>query len=79
MGMTPVFTFFDRPRLACQAAGYPKILLAPVPPYSPELNPAAQVWNYMKNVLLGNICCKTVKELKNKVIEAFETIKKTEN
>lgn len=53
----------------------PKIWLARLPPYSPELNPAEQVWNYLKNVLLRNICCKTVKELKTKVIEAFETIK----
>lgn len=54
----------------------PKVWLARFPPYSPELNPAEQVWNYMKNVLLRNICCKTVKELKTKVVEAFETIKK---
>ncbi len=54
----------------------PKVWLARFPPYSPELNPAEQVWNYMKNVLLANICCKTVKELKCKVIEAFENIKK---
>lgn len=54
----------------------PKVWLSRIPPYSPELNPAEQVWNYMKNVLLKNICCKTVKELKIKVIEAFEVIKK---
>ena len=53
----------------------PRTWLARIPPYSPELNPAELVWSYMKNVLLGNICCKTVKELKVKVIEAFETIK----
>lgn len=54
----------------------PKVWLARFPPYSPQLNPAEQVWNYLKNVLLGNVCCKTVKELKEKVIEAFETLKK---
>jgi len=53
-----------------------RIWLARFPPYSPELNPAEQVWNYLKNVLLRNICCKTVKELKQKVIEAFEILKK---
>lgn len=53
----------------------PQFWLSRIPPYSPELNPAEQVWNYMKNVLLRNICCKTVKELKLRVIEAFETIK----
>lgn len=52
------------------------IWLARFPPYSPQLNPAEQVWNYMKNVLLRNVCCKTVKELKQKVIEAFEVLKK---
>lgn len=53
-----------------------KIWLARFPPYSPELNPAELIWGYMKNVLLANICCKTVKELKVRVIEAFETVKR---
>ncbi len=58
-----------------QQADRATIWLERIPPYSPQLNPAEQVWNYLKNVLLANICCKTVKELKNKVIEALETIK----
>ena len=58
-----------------QQADNPRIWLAKIPPYSPQLNPAEQVWNYLKNVLLRNVFCKTVKELKKKVIKAFEIIK----
>ena len=47
-----------------------------IPTYSPELNPIEQLWGYIKNVLLKNIFCKTVKELKEKVTQALETVKK---
>lgn len=50
-----------------------------IPPYSPELNPIEQLWAYMKSVLLKNLFCKTVKELKSKVIQALETIKNDKN
>ena len=59
-----------------QQGPVPKVWLARFPPYSPQLNPAEQVGNYLKNVLLRNISCKTLKELRTKVIRAFETLKK---
>lgn len=49
--------------------------LEKLPAYSPELNPAEQVWGYLKNVLLKNEVSKTLAELKLKVVAAMETIK----
>lgn len=50
-----------------------------IPTYSPELNPIEQLWGYIKNVLLKNIFCKTLKELKDRVIDALEVVKKNKN
>lgn len=52
-----------------------KVWLEQLPPYSPELNPAEQVWAYLKNVLLKNNVSKTLQELKLKVVTAMESIK----
>ena len=52
-----------------------KVWLEKLPPYSPELNPAEQVWAYLKNVLLKNDVSKTLAELKQKVVKAMEIIK----
>jgi transposase len=53
-----------------------KVWLEKLPAYSPELNPAEQVWHYLKNVLLKNQVSKTLAELKEKVRAAMEIIKK---
>jgi len=56
-----------------------QVWLEKIPSYCPELNASEQVWNYLKNVELKNVCCKTAKELKSKAIEKLELIKeKTE-
>lgn len=52
-----------------------RIWLEKLPTYSPELNPAQQVWHYLKNVLLKNQVSKTLTELKEKVVAAMQTIK----
>jgi len=55
------------------------VWLEKIPSYCPELNASEQVWNYLKNVELKNVCCKTAKELKEKAINKLERIKeKTE-
>lgn len=53
-----------------------EIWLEKIPSYCPELNASEQVWNYLKNVELKNVCCKTAKELKTKAIEKLELMKK---
>jgi putative transposase len=55
------------------------VYLGFIPPYSPEFNPVEQLWSYIKNVLLKNIFCKTIKELKDRVIDALESVKKNKN
>lgn len=52
-----------------------KICLEKLPAYSPELNPAEQVWAYLKHVLLKNQVSKTLQELKLKVVAGMEAIK----
>lgn len=51
-----------------------EVWLEKIPSYCPELNASEQVWNYLKNVELKNVCCKTAKELKVKAIEKLELI-----
>jgi len=53
-----------------------KIWLAKTPAYSPELNADEQVWAYLKDYELKNVCCKNITELKTKTISALESIKK---
>jgi transposase len=49
--------------------------LEQLPAYSPELNADEQVWAYIKEHELSNLCCKTCDELKPHVVAAFERLK----
>ena len=46
-----------------------------LPAYSPELNADEQVWAYVKEHALKNVCCKTLQELRTHVVAAFERLK----
>lgn len=61
--------------LAMQNRKNPKIWLANIPPYSPELNPIELLWGYLKNKL-ANQFFKTTKQLKQAVINELTLIKK---
>lgn len=50
------------------------IQLERLPAYSPQLNPDEQVWAYLKEQELKNLCCKTLDELKIHVAAAFERL-----
>jgi len=52
-----------------------KIWLVKTPAYSPELNADEQVWAYLKDVELKNVCCKNITELKTKTILGLESLK----
>ena len=52
-----------------------EVWLEKIPSYYPELNASEQIWNYLKNVELKNVCCKTAKELKIKATEKLELMK----
>ncbi len=56
----------------------PRIWMANIPPYSPELNPIEQLWGYLKKKL-ANQFFKTTKELKIAVVKELEKIKKDKN
>lgn len=51
------------------------IQLEQLPAYSPELNADEQVWAYVKEHELSNLCCKTCDELTPHVVAAFERLK----
>jgi len=61
--------------LEAQEEGNPRIWMANIPPYSPELNPIEQLWGYLKKKL-ANQFLKTTKELKIAVLKELNEIKK---
>lgn len=40
-----------------------RLHLEQLPGYAPELNPDEGIWNYLKCVELGNVCCRDLSEL----------------
>lgn len=53
-----------------------KIAIYHIPPYSPELNPDEEVWNYLKNVKLKDHQAKNKEELKPLTISKMRSIQK---
>ena len=49
------------------------IVLMPIPPYSPELNPAEKIWQWMKDKMAMKIF-DTLKDLENKIENLLEQI-----
>ena len=47
------------------------ITLIPLPPYSPELNPMEQVWQWMKHNHLSNICFESYDDIVDKLSIAW--------
>ena len=60
--------------LLAQEEENPKIWMANIPPYSPELNPIEQLWAYLKKKL-ANQFFRTTKELKRAVLKELDEIK----
>ncbi len=58
-----------------KAENHGVIQLEQLPAYSPELNADEQVWAYVKEHELQNLCCKTCNELTPHVVAAFERLK----
>jgi len=59
--------------LQAQEEDNPRIWIANIPPYSPELNPIEQLWGYLKKKL-ANQFFKTTKELKAAVLKELNVI-----
>ena len=47
--------------------GAARIWLERLPAYAPDLNPVEGVWRYLKRVRLGNVCCRTLAQLRYEV------------
>lgn len=43
--------------------------------YAPDLNPDEGIWNYLKRVELGNLCCRDLDELSTQLIRARERLR----
>lgn len=52
-----------------------RIRIECLPPYCPELNPDEGVWQYLKCVLLKNVCCPNLKVLGQKIRQAIRTLR----
>ena len=55
--------------------GAKRIHLEQLPGYAPDLNPDEGIWNYLKRVELGNVCCSNLDELSRKLIQAKERLR----
>lgn len=55
--------------------GAERLWLEQLPGYAPDLNPVEGVWHYLKRVRLGNVCCRTLKEVRNEVRLATATLR----
>ena len=52
-----------------------RLSLVYLPPYAPELNPIELVWAYVKRNVLGNCCLRTVKELRARLVQAWQRVR----
>ena len=64
-----------RQYLSNQDEQNPKIWMANIPPYSPELNPIEQLWAYLKKKLTNQFF-KTTRALKIAVVKELDKIRK---
>lgn len=51
-----------------------RLHLEQLPGYAPDLNPDEGIWNYLKRVELGNVCCSDLNQLYRKLIQAKERL-----
>jgi transposase len=52
-----------------------RLHLEQLPGYAPELNPVEGLWNYLKRVELGNVCCPDLPSLSLAVRRAKERVR----
>jgi transposase len=47
-----------------------RLQLERLPGYAPDLNPDEGIWNYLKRVELGNVCCADLAEVRHRLLRA---------
>jgi transposase len=52
-----------------------RLHLEQLPGYAPDLNPDEGIWNYLKRVELGNVCCTNLDHLSTALIRARERLR----
>ena len=52
-----------------------RLHLEQLPGYAPDLNPDEGIWNYLKRVELGNVCCADLQHLYREIIRAKERLR----
>jgi transposase len=52
-----------------------RLHLEQLPGYAPDLNPDEGIWNYLKRVELGNVCCSNLDQLHQELIRARERLR----
>ena len=52
-----------------------RLHLEQLPGYAPDLNPDEGIWNYLKRVELGNVCCANLDQLFRALIRARERLR----
>jgi transposase len=52
-----------------------RLHLEQLPGYAPDLNPDEGIWNYLKRVELGNVCCRDLDHLHHELIRARERLR----
>jgi transposase len=52
-----------------------RLHLEQLPSYAPDLNPDEGIWNYLKRVELGNVCCTDLDDLQRQLIRAKERLR----
>ena len=52
-----------------------RLHLEQLPGYAPDLNPDEGIWNYLKRVELGNVCCANLDQLHQALIRARERLR----
>ncbi len=64
-----------RPKDFLKRGAAKRLHLEQLPGYAPDLNPDEGIWNYLKRVELGNVCCANLDQLQRKLIQAKERLR----
>ncbi len=78
-GMARPFTALMRSKTRLKRGAAKRLHLEQLPGYAPDLNPDEGIWNDLKRVELGNVCCTDLDHLQTQLIRARERLRhKTE-
>ncbi len=58
-----------------KAGAAKRLHLEQLPSYAPDLNPDEGIWNYLKRVELGNVCCTDLEHLSTQLMRAKERLR----